>query len=165
MSTEVIEYTEQALAATGWAAIDLNIAMRLRPSLWGGIGTNALHDFGQARHKPEALLAHFAGARLYQVEVEGIGPVKTIARHPGMLAERMQLILGLDVSEAVEIDSRPPLPAAERFEPKANDRLVKLHALASQEPPAHDCSHRRDILAARADLERMGIAVEEVEAA
>ena len=68
MST-VIEYAEQQLAATGWAAIHLNVAMRLRPSLWGGIGTNALHDFGQVRHSAESLLAHFAGA--HQIIVEG----------------------------------------------------------------------------------------------
>jgi hypothetical protein len=157
----ITEYTEQALAATGWAAIHLSVAMRLRPGLWGGIGTNALHDFGQARHSAESMLAHFPGARLYMVEVEGIGPVKVLARHPGMLAERIQLTIGLDVSDAVEIDGRAPLPAAERFEPKANDKLERLHALAKQEPPAHSCTLRREILAARAELESMGIAVAE----
>lgn len=159
MST-VIEYAEQQLAATGWAAIHLNVAMRLRPSLWGGIGTNALHDFGQVRHSAESLLAHFAGARLYQANVESIGWVKVLARHPQFIAERMAWVLGLDVSDVQEIDARPPLPTAARREPKTDDKLIRLRMVAAQELPAHQCSNRSDILAARAELERLGIVVE-----
>ena len=160
MSATVIEYVEAQLAATGWAAVNLNVAMRLRPALWGGIGTNALHDFGQARHGAESLLAHFPGARLYEAKVEGIGRVKVLARHPQFLAERMAWILGLEVSEVVEIDARPPLPTEARREPKTDDKLMRLRITAAQELPAHDCTLRRDVLAARAELEGRGIAVE-----
>lgn len=159
MST-VIEYAEQQLAATGWAAINLSVAMRLRPSLWGGIGTNALHDFGQARHSAESLLAHFPGARLYQANVESIGKVKVLARHPQFLVERMTWILGLDVADVQEIDARPPIPTEARREAKTDDKLLRLRILAAKEQPAHDCQIRRDILAARVELESLGVAVD-----
>jgi hypothetical protein len=160
MSTTVIEYAEQQLAATGFAIINLKAAMRLRPSLWGGVGTNALHDFGQARHSAESLLVHFAGARLYQANVESIGRVKVLARHPQFLAERMAWILGLEVSDVQEIDARPRLPMAEPHKPKTDDKLIRLRITAAQDLPAHQCSSRSDILAARAELESMGVAVE-----
>lgn len=160
MSTTVIEYAEQQLAATGWAAVDLKIAMRLRPSLWGGIGTNALHDFGQSRHSADSLLAHFPGARLYQATVESIGRVKVLARHPQFLAERMAWILGLDVADVVEIDARPAIQTSAPHQPKTDDKLVRVRLVAAQVPPAHNCTLRRDILAARAELERRGIAAE-----
>jgi hypothetical protein len=160
MSTTVSEYAEQQLAATGWAAINLNVAMRLRPALWGGIGTNALHDFGRAQHSAEALLAQLQGARLYQANVESIGRVKVLARHPQFLAERMAWILGLEVSDVQEIDARPRLPMAEPHKPKTDDKLIRLRITAAQELPAHQCSSRSDILAARAELESLGVAVE-----
>jgi len=156
----VTEYAEQQMAATGFAVINLNVAMRLRPSLWGGVGTNALHDFGQTRHSAESLLAHFAGARLYQANVESIGWVKVLARHPQFLCERMSWVLGLEVSDVQEIDARPPLQTETRREPKTDDRLIRLRMVAAQELPAHQCSNRSDILAARAELEHLGIAAE-----
>jgi hypothetical protein len=156
----IIDYTDQQLAATGWAAINLNVAMRLRPGLWGGIGTNALHDFGQSRHSAESLLAQFPGARLYQAHIESIGHVKVLARHPQFLAERMAWILGLEVSDVMEIDARPPIQTEARHEPKVDDKLLRLRITAAQELPAHDCTLRRDILTARVELESRGIALE-----
>lgn len=159
MSTAT-EYAEQQLAATGWAAINLNVAMRLRPSLWGGLGTNALHDFGQARNSAESLMAHFSGVRLYEAKVESIGRVKLLARSPQFLVERMTWILGLEVSDVEEIDARPPIPTEARREPKTDDKLIRLRLDAAQEPPAHQCTRRTEILAARAELESRGIALE-----
>lgn len=158
--TTVTEYTEQQLATTGWCAINLNVAMRLRPGLWGGIGTNALHDFGQSRHSAEALLAHFPGARLYQANIESIGCVKVLARHPQFLAERMAWILGLEVSDVQEIDVRPLIPKEVRHKPKTDDKLLRLRMVAAQDLPAHQCTNRTEILAARAELERLGIEFE-----
>jgi hypothetical protein len=157
--TTVTEYAEQALAATGFAIINLKAAMRLRPALWGGIGMNAAHDFGESRHSAEALLAQFQGVRLYEANIEGIGRAKVLARHPQFLVERMTWILGIEVAGVQEIDSRPPIPTEAKREPK-NDKLMRLRIVAAKEMPAHDCTRRRDILAARAELESLGVAVE-----
>lgn len=154
MSTTVIEYTEQQLAATGWAAMSLKVAKRLRPSLADNFGARSLHDF------VELLVGRFPGVHLYQAQIETVGQVKVLARHPQFLAERMAWILGLDVSDVVEIDARPPVQVAERHEIKADDKLVRVRLVAAQVPPAHDCTLRRDILAARAELESRGIAAE-----
>lgn len=158
--TTAIEYTEQQMAANGWAVIDISIAMRLRPSLWGGIGTNAAYDFGQVRHKAENLLEHFPGAKLYQAQVETIGKIKVLARHPQFLVERMSWVLGLEVSDVTELDSRPRIPTDARHEPGTNGKLVLLRITAAQEPPVHDCALRREILAARIELEGRGVGVE-----
>jgi hypothetical protein len=137
MSTTVIDYAEQQLASTGWAAIHLDIAMRLRPSLWGNIGANALHSFGNKQSRADRLLIRFPGARLFQATVDGYGAVKVLARHEQFLAERMSWVLGADVSDVMEISSPDHRPhIVSKSANSTSDPLALQHAnIATKEPP------------------------------
>lgn len=161
MSTTVVEYVEQQLAATGWAAVHLDVAMRLRPLLWGGIGANALHDFGQSRHSAEALQPRFSGAALYLADVEGIGTVKVLARHDQLLAERMSWVLGLPVL-GVTLKATPAgvSPPVKRAGPTTSDplALAKFGEVTKEPPrPCNECGNvsagHTCLAAARGDLE------------
>lgn len=131
MITTVIESTEQQLAATGWAAINLKIAKRLRPSLAGNFGAKDLNDFA------ELLAGRFPGVRLYQAQIESIGQVKVLARHPQFLAERMSWVLGFEVSDVVEIPTEATRTQATAKMPAGtSDPLALVHAsVATKEPP------------------------------
>ncbi|MDD5387884.1 MAG: hypothetical protein PHD37_00955 [Gallionellaceae bacterium] len=148
----VKDFITQQLAATGWAPYHYAAAMRLRPDKWA-IGLDCRYEFARSNAKPE-----LPGVESYMVNVESIGLVEVLARCPDNLAERMHLVLGLNVT--MHEGAKPEEPARiVTMEPEqiryAKARIEKLRALAMQEPPAHICSLRSDILAARAELERM----------
>ena len=50
---------------------------------------------------------------------------------------------------AAPVQEKPPLTEGQK---KAAECLQELKKLAAQEPPAHDCALRKDILAARREL-------------
>lgn len=150
----VKDFIIQQLAATGWAPYHYAAAMRLRPDNWA-TGLDCRYEFDRSNAKPE-----LPGVHSYMVNVESIGLVEVLARCPDNLAERMRLVLGLNVT--MHEGAKPEEPARiVTMEPEqirwAKARRDKLRALAMQEPPAHICSLRSDILAARAELERMPI--------
>lgn len=152
MIITVIEYAEQQLAATGWAAINLKVAQRLRPTLAVNFGAKDLADFA------ELLAGRFPGVQTYHAQIKSIGSIKVLARYPQFLAERMTWIIGLDVSDVMEIDAQQSVPVAGRSVSKNDDAsLARLRTVAAQELPVHDCDHRRAILGAMADLERLGV--------
>lgn len=149
------DFATQQLAATGWAPIHFAAAIHLRPDLWGGIGMNARYDF--AKVTADRLLPHFPGAKVYRVDIEGIGAVDVLARCPDDLANRMRLVLGLDVEMLPGTSTEPVLAPVRNLAQvnRAQERIASLRRLAAQDAPTHVCRLRSDILAARAELERM----------
>jgi len=150
----VKDFIIQQLAATGWAPFHYAAAMRLRPDKWA-TGLDCRYEFDQHSARPE-----LPGVQSYWFNIESIGLVEVLSRCPDNLAERMHLVLGLNVT--MHEGAKPEEPARiVTMEPEqirwAKARREKLRALAIQEPPAHICSLRSDILAARAELERMPV--------
>lgn len=148
------DFVRQQLATTGWAPIHLEAAQMLRPEVARDFKT-----FEAWQRSPAGLPRAFPGAALLKARVPGFGDMLVLSRSTVFLAERMDW-LGFPAS-AVELvlpAVRPStMAAAEQSRrapaaPKPNDRLERLRELAEQDPPAHDCSRRRDILAARLEL-------------
>lgn len=141
MHTTVIDYTEQQLAAAGWAAIHINIGMRLRPGIWDGDGLSARNAFGKSHNREEYLLVKFPGALLYQAEVEGLGPVKVLARNAQFLAERMSWVLGLEVSDVRPIAAPPSQQhVVVKGGTRTADPLALLHLNVATKEPARPCN-------------------------
>lgn len=153
--TTVQTYATQQLAATGFAVIDYRAAMLLRPDLWPSAGMVCRGEFGQACNQARRL--NIPGAKLYRFNINGIGPVDVLARCADDLASRMRLVMGMTCAElpAGTEEPEPPVVVTNERAILLQAKRNKLRRLASQEPPAHECSLRRDILAARAELERM----------
>ncbi len=152
-------FIEGQLRNTGWAPIDHELAKMLCPDV-----ENAWRDFLAYLQTPAHLLRIFPRAALCMARVEGFGDVLILYRHPLVLAERIAFLTGGQV-ELIEDAKLPTMAAPLRFvemvkRPAADDRLERLKAMANQELPAHQCASRSDILAARAELERLGVAAE-----
>lgn len=155
--TTAIDFIRQQLASTGWAPIHHEIASIIDPA------TSRDHQsFNAFQNTPSALLRTFPRTRLYQAQVPDFGEVLVLARDEQFLAERMAW-LGFPAAsvEAVKVDRAPiyvekPAPA----KPKPDDKLLHLRMVANQELPAHKCTLRAEILAARVELESRGIALE-----
>lgn len=151
MSTKSTIYTQQALAATGFAVQNSIVAWRLRPDLWASDQECGV-DFRRVK---------VAGTLRMRATLAGLGPVIVLARSTDMLAKRIEWITGFPVSaiEPAEDDEAAATAAvtaettARQFAAqRAAEAVASLKALAAQEPPAHDCVRRRDILRARAEL-------------
>lgn len=154
MSVET--YLHSQLATTGFCILDHAVVMRLRPDLFGFNGMTCADELGQARKHHKLNPSHVTRQH---VTLQGIDhPVEVLARSTTRLAERIEEITGLKVTAmgvpAPEIKSNvaKPLDGAEA---QRQARLEKLRKLAAQEPPAHVCHLRTEILNARAELERL----------
>jgi hypothetical protein len=150
--SNVSTYAIQQLAATGFAIINHVAAMTLRPDLWPNAGMVCRGEFGQARNQANRL--NIQGAKVFMASIEGIGQVDILARCPDDLAQRVWLILGVPVEMLPTLTDplpTPAVPAVDRGN-KNLERMEKLRGLAAQELPGHDCSLKRGILAARAEL-------------
>lgn len=150
MSHRSEKYARQAIAASGLVILDPRIAFELRPDLWAS-AQDCRITFRRA-HK-------FEGTHRVTATIEGYGEVLVCTRSLDALEQRIQWVAGrrvLSVKPA-EADAAPP-PAApplhREAQSKEAERLAELHKLAAQEPPSHDCHARREILAARAELNR-----------
>jgi hypothetical protein len=140
-------YAFNSLATTGLAIMNPRIAYELRPDLWASLQDCAI-DFSR---KFEAANVHRLVATF-----EGYGPVKVLARSADNLAKRLEWIVGQKVlelgpAEPEAADPRPD-PLSMEAEAKKARRVAELRKLAAQDPPSHDCSLRREILAAREEL-------------
>lgn len=155
--TAVTDYCTLQLAATGFAIVNARAAMRIRPDLWPNAGMVCAIEFGQHQHQAPALMSRFPGATLYTAEIGELGRVPVLAYSADELARRIGWGTGYRV-QALEPYAPPqestvaPLNAGIA---RHQARMDKLRHLAAQVPPSHDCEARRDILAARAELERL----------
>lgn len=143
-------YATQALAACGFAVMASVVAYRLRPDLWAS-GQDCAFDF-----KGSGLLID--GAFRVMAIVDGVGTFPVLTRSRDQLAQRIEWVTGFKVER---IEDEPaaqdaaPTNQVTAAEIRAREQLARIKALAAQELPAHDCALRKDILAARAELERM----------
>ncbi len=146
------DFITRQLGTTGWAPIDHEIAKHLCPEM-----ASQHYDFTSWNGTPAILLRLFSRTALYRVRVDGFGTVLVLARNGRFLDERMAW-LGFSASEIVEVGVTVPyaVQAPKAPAPKfADERLTRLKALAEQEPPAHACSLRTDILAAKREIDAM----------
>lgn len=157
MSTAA-DFIRQQLASAGWAPVNYDIATIIDPA------TSRDHQsFTAWQNTPSVLMRSFPRTGLYMARVFDFGDVLVLVRDAQFLAERMAW-LGFPAAsvEAVKVDRLPnpaetPIPAR----PKADEAMERRLALANQRMPEHDCVLRREILAARVELdERRGIAAE-----
>lgn len=94
------------------------------------------------------------GCERYIAKLASGRTVNVFARSADALPRRIEWVIGEAVIDLTNAE-REQQPAAVRPAPPSNDKRAKLEALAMQEPPAHDCALRKDILAARRELEAM----------
>lgn len=141
-------YAFDSIVASGFAVMSPAIAYELRPDLWACVADCA---------RTLTTRDKIPGTQRMTATFEGYGPVLVLTRSIDNLAQRLQWIVGRAV-----IDLKPAeeeTPAVERpnlLHKQANameaDRLEQARKLAAEEPPSHDCSLRREILAARRKL-------------
>lgn len=165
MST-VTDYCTLQLAATGFALVNARAAMRIRPDLWPHAGMVCAVEFGQHQHQAPALVSRFPGAMLYTAEIGELGRVPVLAYSADELARRIGWGTGyrVQVMEPYALPQEPTVAPIHAGIVRHQARMDKLRHLASQEPPSHDCQARRDILAARVELERLELKPVPVEA-
>lgn len=150
MTTKTKQYAYQALAASGFVVMSSVVAYRLRPDLWTS-GQECSMDFRRF---------DIEGTQRMTAKLAGVGPVLVLTRSTDMLANRILWITGYQVEELKAEDgeaTQQKAPSAISLESKrlASEKRQRLEQLAAQEPPAHDCTLRKDILAARRELESL----------
>jgi hypothetical protein len=124
------------------------IAWKLRPDLWA-----SGQDCGLDMHP-----LRIDGAHRVSVKLAGLdAPVLVLTRSMDDIAIRIQWITGHRVLAIADYTERPVPVATTSPDPAAyrQARIEYLKRLALQEPPTHECARRKDILAARAELERL----------
>lgn len=148
MSDRSSSFALQCLAASGIAIMDPRIAYELRPDMWASLQDCAITF--RKNQKADRVLRMTA-------TLEGLGPVLVLTRSLDQLAQRLEWIVGRTVRELKPAD--PEAPATERpnllhkeAKAKETERMEQVRKLATEEPPSHDCSRRREILAARREL-------------
>ena len=152
MPTKTKQYAIQSLAACGFAVMRSAVAWKLRPDLWSSAQECSVSGVNFAKVEIEGTL------RL-TVTLAGIGAVPVLTRSLDRLAERIEWVTGIKVEK---IEAEQPAAVVGNVQPVviesqriATDQLARTKSLAATEPPSHDCALRRDILRARADVERM----------
>lgn len=151
--TTARDFVTRQLGTAGWAPIHAEAAKFLDSDT-----ANEWRTFQAWQNTPSVLPRQFPGAVLYKAKISGFGEVLILSRSDNFLVERMGW-LGLAASSVVaeKVDvprTTPPAPVVEKPTPQ-QIRLGKLRALANQELPPHDCDLRREVLAARAELEQL----------
>lgn len=148
MTTRSTWYAHQCIAAAGLVVMDSRIAWQLRPDLWSGS-----QDCGITFRKQQSV----EGAQRIVATFPSYGEVLVYARSLDNLEKRLQWIVG-EAPTAIaewkpEVPAMSPQMAAKReHNRKEIERLNELRKLATEVPPSHDCSRRREILAARQEL-------------
>lgn len=149
MSGKSTKYACEAAAACGFAVMDHYVAMTLRPDLWGSAQDCRLNFTADIA---------LPGATPVRVTLEGINrSVLVLTRSTKRLAERIEWVTGRAAVIVGDYEPAPkPIPAedplAAENRRRRDEKLAKQRALAAEEAPSHDCSHRHEILAARAEL-------------
>lgn len=151
-------YIETQLGAAGVVLCNAALAYRLRRDLWGS--RMDVDVSGLDSRKYLATLASQDPITLFTFNGEGLtgfgGCFNT-----NRLEERIHDMYGIDIKITVVDSLMPPAPVQQGHDPQTHaartreEKLEKLRSLATQEPPAHDCSLRREILDARAELEQL----------
>lgn len=144
------KYARQAIAASGLVILDPRIAFELRPDLWA-----SAQDCRLTFRRTQKL----EGTHRVTATLEDYGDVLVCTRSLDALEQRIQWIAGRPVVgvKPAETEAAPPPAVAQlhrQAQSKEAERLAELEKLAAQEPPSHDCHARREILAARAELNR-----------
>lgn len=157
---DATRFIEEQLRSTGWAPVNYDLAKLLAPDT-----ANASRDFAAFIYSPAALLRIFPRTALTRASVPGFGECVILYRNPLALADRIGLIVGGEVKliRDAELEALTPAAAVSATKlpsprPIRKDETSERIALARQEPPTHDCTMRREILAARAELDNAGIA-------
>jgi hypothetical protein len=149
MTTKTKQYAHQCLAACGFAVMRSEVAWQLRPDLWGSAQECGV-TFGRV---------DIEGAQRMTATLAGIGETPVLTRSTDRLAERIEWVTGIKVEKIEAEQSAGPVMCAQPFGGEAQrmavDKLARMQALAAMEPPAHDCSLRREILRTREELGRM----------
>jgi hypothetical protein len=150
------DFITRQLATTGWAPIHPDVARLIDPDA-GNV--NAQRDLAIDQQQPGHLLRIFPRTTYCMAQIEGFGRVPILYRSPLVLAERISFLTGGEVKLIEDDATLPkvaePVRVVEMVKrPHVDERQERLKALAAQEPPAHECPLRTDILQARAELER-----------
>ncbi|MCV2218895.1 hypothetical protein [Thauera sp. Sel9] len=143
-------YAAQSIAASGIAIMDWRIALELRPDLWSSAQDCHINFISDQK---------LDGTHRLTATLEGHGKVRVYARSLDLLEKRIEWIAGRRVIELKPAElEQAPAPKPSVLHTQAADqeaaRIADLRKIAAQEPPAHDCSLRREILAARAELNK-----------
>jgi len=148
MSDRSATYAFQSIAASGLAVMNHRVALQLRGDLWRDIQA-CFFDF-RVEHKID-------GARRVVATFPTYGEVQVYARSMDSIEKRLLWIVG-EVPTAI-VDWQPDVPAVSpqmaakrEANRKEVERLDALRKLATEVPPSHDCSRRREILDARREL-------------
>ncbi len=148
MSSRSTSFALQCLASSGVAIMDPRIAYELRPDMWASLQDCAITFRKQQK---EDRVQHMTAT------LEGLGPVLVLTRSVDQLAQRLEWIVGRAVLDLKPAE--PEAPATEQpnllhkaANAKEAERLETVRKLAAEAPPSHDCSRRREILAARREL-------------
>lgn len=149
MSTKTKQYAHQCIAASGFAVMNSNFAWQLRPDLWA-----SAQDCGVGFNRNVTV----EGAQRLTAKLHGGGNVLVLTKSTDMLEKRIEWVTGQKVLELCP-EVQPIVtfssPVTTEFKRLAEEKLADLQSLAEQDLPAHDCSLRRDILAARRELGQM----------
>jgi hypothetical protein len=141
-------YAFQSIAASGLAVMSHRIAFQLRGDLWSDI-QGCLFDFKREQKVD--------GARRIVATFPSYGEVLVYARSLADIEKRLEWIVGEAPKAIVEWKPEvpavsPQLAAKREANRKEVERLEGLRKLATEDPPSHDCSRRREILEARREL-------------
>lgn len=147
MDNRARQYIHEQLASHGWVLISPRWAAITSPGLYGG-GQAAL---GLLSGSGLELL----NAKPYRVLFEDGSDATCWSRSPDSLARRIEWICGVpvySVTPIMETAQEPPKPMPRAAEREQQARIDRLRKLAAEEPPAHDCRRRDEIMQARHEL-------------
>lgn len=135
MSTKVLLYVHQSLAASGFAVIASPVAATLRPDLWTS-GMECVSDFSSVDAKNK--LGYIVGVQRLTARLAGIDrPVLVLTRSTDQLAQRMEWVTGFKV-EQIEVEVKATtaetgreVTAARRINPHA---VQEIHTKEAPRP-------------------------------
>jgi hypothetical protein len=107
-----MQYTHQALAASGFAVIDSQVAMTMRPDIWNS-GMVCAGEFAQKSTKNS--LGGISGVMRMTARLSGLDrPVRVLTRSTDRLAERIEWVTGfvVDKLEPEQVATSQVAPAA-----------------------------------------------------
>lgn len=148
MTSRSTWYAHQCIASSGLAIMDSQIAWQLRPDLWSGA-----QDCCITFQKKQSI----EGARRLVATFPTYGEVQVYARSLDNIEKRLQWIVGEEPMALAGWQPNvpavsPQLSAKREANRKEVELLDALRKLATEVPPGHDCSRRREILEARREL-------------
>ncbi len=156
MTSKVAKYITESLATCGLAILNSRHAFRLRPDIWP-TASECSCDWNHTT-TTSALSSFLAqrGAQLFSATIRD-QTVFVVAWSEKVLARRLEWITGAHITQVAVIElgrlNPPKAPAPDTpLEKERKRQRLRLEQLAAQEPPAHDCSRRTEILRARREL-------------